>query len=85
MRCMGARKLTHVPQDGLYGADLHAWACRQAQALREGRLPRVEEAIAQAYEDARDEASAETNMPLKTFPELCRYSQSDIFDREFTI
>ena len=46
--------------------------------------PRRDEALAEAYEDARASASSETDLPIKTFPDRCTYSWSDVLDRDFT-
>ena len=45
--------------------------------------PRRERAIADAYDDARLEASSETNLPVKAFPPDCPYSWDEIMKREF--
>lgn len=47
--------------------------------------PRRDEALSEAYETARLMASAETDLPLKTFPDACAYSWSDVLDRPFAI
>jgi hypothetical protein len=47
--------------------------------------PRRDEALAEAYEDARASASSETDLPIKTFSDICAYSWSDILDRPFAI
>ncbi|MBD2454398.1 DUF29 domain-containing protein [Nostoc sp. FACHB-87] len=43
----------------------------------------LEIAIQEAYENARDLASAETNLPLSTFPHQCYYIFADIFNASF--
>ncbi|OCQ98470.1 hypothetical protein BCD64_14235 [Nostoc sp. MBR 210] len=43
----------------------------------------LEIAIQEAYENARDLASAETNLPLSTFPHQCSYILADIFNTSF--
>ncbi|MBD2487037.1 DUF29 domain-containing protein [Aulosira sp. FACHB-615] len=43
----------------------------------------LEIAIQEAYENARDLASAETNLPLSTFPHQCSYIFADIFNPSF--
>ncbi|WP_414566228.1 MULTISPECIES: DUF29 domain-containing protein [unclassified Anabaena] len=40
--------------------------------------PYIEEALPEAYENARDLASGETNLPFSTFPQQCLYSLTDI-------
>jgi Domain of unknown function DUF29 len=39
------------------------------------------EALSAAYEDARDEASSETGLPLSAFPAVRRYEFADILER----
>jgi hypothetical protein len=41
-------------------------------------------AVQQAYQDARDGASAESGLKLGTFPETCPYSWQDILERPFS-
>lgn len=43
----------------------------------------LEEAIGEAWEDARREASTETNLPLATFPEAIPYDWAAITERPF--
>ena len=45
--------------------------------------PYVEEALQEAYENSRDLASGETNLPLSTFPPVCSYSLEEILDDRF--
>jgi Domain of unknown function DUF29 len=42
---------------------------------------RLQEALSAGYRRARLEAYAETELPLKTFPEICPYSLSDVRER----
>ncbi len=42
---------------------------------------RRNEALIEAYATARREASAETDLPLRTFPETCPYSWDEIMTR----
>jgi hypothetical protein len=44
---------------------------------------RLEEAVVEAYSDARLEASSETDMDVDRFPETCPYSWEEIMGREF--
>ena len=37
--------------------------------------------MVEAYDDARGEASAETNLALRTFPEACPYDWDQIMTR----
>ena len=48
-----------------------------------GLRPRVEEAKGRAYRKARLDASKETRIAEKRFPETCPYSWSDIVSRVF--
>ena len=50
-----------------------------------GLRSRWDEAVARAYRTARLEASKETRLPLKRFPEACPYTYQDIMDRPFAI
>ncbi len=45
--------------------------------------PYLEEALPAAYENARDLAMGETNLPVQTFPPRCLYSLTEIFDDRF--
>src|SRR5271165_5508316 len=46
-----------------------------------GLKPLLDEAISEAYEDARDEASSETGLPLTAFPVTRPYEYSEIMER----
>ena len=50
-----------------------------------GLKSRIQEAIERAYKVARLEASRETRLPLKRFPESCPYAYEQIMDRPFAI
>ncbi|QLE58187.1 DUF29 domain-containing protein [Nostoc sp. TCL26-01] len=43
----------------------------------------LETSLAEAYENAKDLASGETNLPLSTFPQIFCYSLADIFSDRF--
>ncbi len=43
----------------------------------------LETALTEAYENSRDLASGETNLPLSTFPQECLYSLADILSDRF--
>lgn len=45
--------------------------------------PYLEEALQKIYENGRDLASGETNLPLKTFPENCPYTLAESFQNGF--
>jgi hypothetical protein len=47
-----------------------------------GLKPRVNEAVGEAYEDARVQAVAQTKLSLRSFPARCPYSWDDILERE---
>src|SRR5271169_6851417 len=46
-----------------------------------GLRSRLDEALGDAYEDARDEASAETGLPLKVFPAERPFEYAEIMER----
>ena len=46
-----------------------------------GLKSRVEEALLEAYEDARDEAGVETGLPTRTFPASRPFEYSEIIER----
>jgi hypothetical protein len=46
-----------------------------------GLKPLLDEAISEAYEDARDEASSETGLPLTAFPVSRPYDYTEIMER----
>jgi hypothetical protein len=41
------------------------------------------EALSEGYQNGRDRASGETDLPVETFPEACPYGWEDILKREF--
>jgi len=43
----------------------------------------LENALLEAYENGRDLAMGETNLPSETFPKNCRYSLMEILDNSF--
>jgi len=47
--------------------------------------PRIDEAIARAYDRARLRAVKETDLDEKTFPATCPYSWDDLVSREFPL
>ncbi|GJD37634.1 DUF29 domain-containing protein [Methylobacterium bullatum] len=48
-----------------------------------GLKPRIDEALGDAYPDARDWAADETHLPPDEFPSECPYSWDDILQRPF--
>ena len=50
-----------------------------------GLKPRIGDAIARAYRQARLEAARETGMDKASFPEVCGYSYDDIVSRPFSL
>jgi hypothetical protein len=46
-----------------------------------GLKSRLEEALAEAYEDARDEAAVETGLPTRTFPANRPFNYTEIIER----
>jgi hypothetical protein len=46
-----------------------------------GLRSRLDEALGEAYEDARDEASAETGLPLSVFPARRLFEYAEIMER----
>ena len=55
---------------------------RAARQLRKnpGLKSRLEEALGDAYEDARDGAAMETGLPTRTFPEALPYSWAQVME-----
>jgi hypothetical protein len=59
---------------------------QRRRALRQlkknpGLRSQLEEALAAAYEDARDEAASETGLPLRTFPASRPFEYAEIMER----
>lgn len=50
-----------------------------------GLKSRLNEALTRAHHTARLEASKETRLPLKRFPEACPYSLDEVLNRPFAI
>jgi hypothetical protein len=46
-----------------------------------GLRARLDEALADAYEDARDEAARETGLPTRTFPARSRFAFGELMER----
>jgi hypothetical protein len=49
-----------------------------------GLKPHVDEAISEAYADARVQAAAQTRLNLRAFPARCPFSWQDIMEREIS-
>jgi hypothetical protein len=45
--------------------------------------PYLEEVFAECYSDAVEQASAETELPMETFPQACPYSAAEVLDSSF--
>ncbi len=43
----------------------------------------LEDIVSEVYENARDLAMGETDLPEETFPKICRYSLTEILDNCF--
>ncbi len=41
------------------------------------------QAIVEAYQDARELAAKETQLPMATFPDICPYTHEQIFDDDY--
>jgi hypothetical protein len=50
-----------------------------------GLRPRLDEAIARAYRNARAEAAQETGLDEEAFPATCPYSFEDLTSRPFSL
>jgi hypothetical protein len=46
--------------------------------------PYLEEVFAQCYWDAVEQASAETELPVETFPQECPYTSAEVLDSNFS-
>jgi hypothetical protein len=49
-----------------------------------GLKPHVDEAVGEAYKDARVQAAAQTHLNLRAFPARCPFSWQDIMQREIS-
>jgi Domain of unknown function DUF29 len=60
-----------------------SWTLTVRQQLRKnpGLKSRLEEALGEAYEDARIEASPETGLPLSVFPTRRPFEYAEIMER----
>lgn len=56
---------------------------RKELADNPGLKSRRSEALRTAYAFARNEASSETNLPRRTFPDVCPYGWTDVLERAF--
>jgi len=46
---------------------------------------KLTEALSESYQNGRDRASGETDLPVGRFPEQCSYRWEDILNREFSL
>jgi hypothetical protein len=78
-------KWDHQPErrGGSWAASIREHRRRVLRQLRKnpGLKSRLDEAVADAYEDARDEASIETGLPVIAFPVARPFDYSEIMDR----
>lgn len=60
---------------------------RYVEVLKDnpGLKPRRDEALAEAYESARDWAANETNLSVDEFPARCPYTWDDVVERPFEL
>jgi len=76
-------------QPGRRGASWEVTIRNQRRALADhlddnpSLKPKLPEAVARAYADARGEAYAETGLPESVFPAQCPWSNDQIMDRDF--
>ena len=58
---------------------------RIRKALKESPSlkPYLEEVLAECYLDAVEQASAETELPVETFPQECPYTSAEVLDSSF--
>jgi uncharacterized protein DUF29 len=70
----------------------HSWQTSIKNGRREvrdlledepGLKPLVDQALARAYQYAREDASDETHLPIETFPEVCPWTLAQILDADF--
>jgi hypothetical protein len=57
---------------------------RRVLGKNPGLKPHVDEAIGEAYEDARTQAVAQTRLSLRAFPARCPLSWQDIMERKIS-
>ncbi|WP_245428066.1 DUF29 domain-containing protein [Roseiarcus fermentans] len=78
-------KWDHQPErrSRTWAASIREQRRRVLRRLRKnpGLKSRLEEALADAYEDACDEASGETGLPLTDFPVVRPYEYAEFMDR----
>ena len=63
----------------------HRRRIRRLVEKNPGLKPRLYEALAESYEDARGWASIETGIPEDEFPEDCPYGWDDVVERPFEV
>jgi hypothetical protein len=61
----------------------HRRRIREALKDSPSLKPYLEEVFAECYSDAVEQASAETELPLEIFPQLCPYTSAEGLDSNF--
>lgn len=61
----------------------HRRRIREALKDSPSLKPFLEEVLAECYSDAIEQASAETGLPVDTFPQLCPYTSEEVLDSNF--
>ena len=61
----------------------HRRRIREALKDSPSLKPYLEEVFAQCYWDAVEQASAETELPVETFPQECPYTSAEVLDSSF--
>ncbi|MBD2743155.1 DUF29 domain-containing protein [Coleofasciculus sp. FACHB-1120] len=61
----------------------HRRRIREALKDSPSLKPYLEEVFVKCYLDAVEQASAETELPLETFPQLCPYTSTEVLNSKF--
>lgn len=61
----------------------HRRRIRKAIKASPSLKPYLEQVFAECYSDAVEQASAETGLPVETFPQLCPYTSAEVLDSNF--
>ena len=76
-----------APNSTLYDTDFYVWTQQQAALIASGAWAQIDrvndEAIADAYANAKDLAIGETDLPSATFPAQSPYSWQDATNEQF--